>query len=154
MIVENVNQTINVANKILRTVDSKGRGYGTGRGKKNSVARVWAGYTQESNTITVNGLTCAQYFSNPIIEHMLFNLLSKILGDETCVNIKMTVRGGGKSGQARAAKLGIARALVVLNENLRESLKRDGYLTRDARVSERMKPGQPGARKQYPYNRR
>jgi len=64
------------------------------------------------------------------------------------------VRGGGVTGQAGAVKHGIAKALVEYDESLKQSLKRAGMLTRDARIKERKKYGQPGARKRYQYSKR
>ena len=66
----------------------------------------------------------------------------------------MNVKGGGKSGQAGAIRLGIARALLQYDPNLRSSLKKQGMLTRDARKVERKKYGQPGARKRFQFSKR
>lgn len=144
----------NQAKTYTRSVDSKGRGYGTGRGKRDAVAKVWASYSSAGNKIKINNKTADEYFSNPSLTYILTKTLADILGDEVFVDVMISTHGGGKSGQARAAKLGLARALTVLNPALHESLRKGGYLTRDARVAEPMKPGQPGARKKYPYNRR
>jgi small subunit ribosomal protein S9 len=64
------------------------------------------------------------------------------------------VNGGGVSSQAEAVRHGIARALVLMDESTKPSLKKAGYLTRDARKKERKKPGQPGARKKFQYSKR
>lgn len=138
----------------LRSVDSKGRGYGTGRGKKNAIAKVWAGYTSRANKITINDKTAPEYFSNARLPAELDQVLQDILGDQVYVELKISSSGGGETGQARAMKLGIARALVGLNISLYNTAKQLNYLTRDSRVAESKKYGQPKARKSYPYNRR
>jgi len=69
-------------------------------------------------------------------------------------DVTVNVAGGGMSGQAGAVRHGIARALLAFNENLRTTLKRVGLLTRDPRMRERKKYGQPGARKQFQYSKR
>ena len=69
-------------------------------------------------------------------------------------DVQVTVRGGGVSSQAEAVRHGIARALVDIDEATKPTLKRAGYLTRDARKKERKKPGQPGARKKFQYSKR
>ena len=69
-------------------------------------------------------------------------------------DIFATLDGGGISGQAGALRHGIARALIVANEDLRAELKKAGMLTRDSRVKERKKPGQPGARKHFQFSKR
>jgi small subunit ribosomal protein S9 len=70
------------------------------------------------------------------------------------VDIKVNVAGGGLSGQAGAVRHGIARALLVYDVNLRPQLKRAGFLTRDPRMKERKKYGQPGARKRFQFSKR
>jgi small subunit ribosomal protein S9 len=69
-------------------------------------------------------------------------------------DVKVTVLGGGLAGQSGAMRLGIARALIVSDPNLRTPLKRAGFLTRDARAVERKKYGQPGARKKFQFSKR
>ena len=69
-------------------------------------------------------------------------------------NIKVNVQGGGLTGQAGAIRLGIARALLGVNDDYRSILKEKGFLTRDARKVERKKPGQPGARKNFQFSKR
>ena len=69
-------------------------------------------------------------------------------------DILINVKGGGLSGQAGAARLGIARSLLIVNPDFRGLLKEAGMLTRDSRVVERKKPGQPGARKKFQFSKR
>jgi small subunit ribosomal protein S9 len=76
------------------------------------------------------------------------------LGKQGQFDVEVNVQGGGVSSQAEAVRHGIARALVRLDQNHKPTLKRAGYLTRDARKKERKKPGQPGARKKFQYSKR
>ncbi len=69
-------------------------------------------------------------------------------------DVVANVSGGGVTGQAGAVRLGIARALVKVDESYRKALKQDGLLTRDSRMKERKKPGQPGARKKFQFSKR
>jgi len=69
-------------------------------------------------------------------------------------DVRVNVQGGGPNGQAGAVRLGIARALLAVDANLRPTLKSEGYLTRDSRKRERKKYGQPGARKRFQYSKR
>ena len=129
---------------------SDSRHYGTGR-RKGAVARVWLG--DGSGKITVNGRDVETYFGRETSRHVTVQPLE--LTEQTGkLDVLATVRGGGESGQAGAIKHGISRALCQYDENLRPALKRAGYLTRDARVKERKKYGQPGARKHYQYSKR
>lgn len=141
-----------------RPVDALGRGYGTGRGKGHSVARVWVKYNNSGvNKIIVNDVDAIEYFKRDSLVKQVESTISAAFNessDAVHVEVNIDTYGGGISGQARACKLGLARALVVLNKTLQPNLREGGFLTRDARVPERQKPGQPGARKQYPYNRR
>lgn len=155
----NKEQVVNqhISKVYTRSVDKLGRGYGTGRGKGHSVARVWAKYNNSSNSlITVNGVPAIEYFKRQSLVEQVSKTISVAFGETDAVHVDVNIDtyGGGISGQARACKLGLARALIILNNTLRPNLRQGGYLTRDSRVPERQKPGQPGARKQYPYNRR
>ena len=76
------------------------------------------------------------------------------LGVEGDFDVWCTVKGGGVSGQAGALRHGLARALVVANEDYRKPMRRGGYLTRDSRMVERKKYGQPGARKRFQFSKR
>lgn len=103
--------------------------------------------------ITVNGRTFDQYFPSEASRAIV---RQPLLATETAdkFDILITTSGGGPSGQAGAAKLGIARALIEFNSELRGKLKELGMLTRDARQHERKKYGQKGARKRFQFSKR
>ncbi len=124
--------------------------YSTGK-RKTAVARVWL--SAGSGQFIVNGVTADEYFereSSRMIARQALELLEAI----ESYDVKATVAGGGHSAQAEALRHGIARALVKQDTEKRASLKRAGYLTRDARKKERKKYGQPGARKRFQYSKR
>ena len=125
------------------------RYYATGR-RKTSIARVWL--TQGSGKVMVNKREVDNYFSEMQILHAMQPLRS--LGVESDFDIWCTVKGGGISGQAGALRHGVARALVVANEEYRRPLRKGGYLTRDSRMVERKKYGQPGVRKRFQFSKR
>ena len=125
------------------------RYYATGR-RKTAVARVWL--TQGSGSIKVNNRTVEEYFGEAVRQQALRPLTS--LGVEGEFDIWCSVKGGGISGQAGALRHGLARALVVANEDYRKPLRRHGFLTRDSRMVERKKYGQPGARKRFQFSKR
>jgi small subunit ribosomal protein S9 len=124
--------------------------YGTGR-RKNATARVFL--RPGKGRITVNGKDVEDYFERETAKMVLRAPLVITETDET-FDAYVTVRGGGKSGQAGAIRHGLSRALVVANPDLRSALKKAGFLTRDARMVERKKYGQPGARKRYQFSKR
>lgn len=126
------------------------RYYGTGR-RKTSTARVWL--TPGEGNITVNRLPIDDYFGRETSK-MLVRQPFEITGTVGVYDVRATVVGGGKNGQAGAIKHGISRALVEAKAELRDPLKKAGLLTRDARQKERKKYGQPGARKRYQYSKR
>ena len=124
--------------------------YGTGR-RKTSVARVFLRNGQ--GQITVNRRTLDDYFPRESLRLLVAQPL-ELTGMTAQVDLKVNVSGGGLSGQAGAVRHGIARALVVFNDKLRPQLKRAGLLTRDPRMKERKKYGQPGARKRFQFSKR
>jgi small subunit ribosomal protein S9 len=123
---------------------------GTGR-RKTSVARVYI--REGAPGIKVNGRSLEDYFAVDALRDLVKQPLVATSNDEK-LNILINVRGGGINGQAGAARHGIARALVELDETNRPSLKASGFLTRDARMVERKKYGQPGARKKFQFSKR
>ena len=125
------------------------RYYATGR-RKTAVARVWL--TQGSGQVMVNKRNVGDYFSEMQILHALAPL--KSVTSDGDFDIWCTVKGGGISGQAGALRHGLARALVVANEEYRKPLRGGGFLTRDSRMVERKKYGQPGARKRFQFSKR
>jgi small subunit ribosomal protein S9 len=124
--------------------------YGTGR-RKSSTARVYL--RPGKGKFIVNRTDISEYFNRDSLKLMInqpLELLSLINKFDILVNVK----GGGKAGQAGAVRLGIARALLQFDPNLRPALKKEGMLTRDARKVERKKYGQPGARKRFQFSKR
>ena len=123
---------------------------GTGR-RKRAVARVFL--RPGGGKITVNGREFEDYFPSDASRAIV---KQPLLATETAdkFDILINTGGGGPSGQAGAAKLGIARALLEFNAELRGKLKELGFLTRDAREHERKKYGQKGARKRFQFSKR
>jgi small subunit ribosomal protein S9 len=123
---------------------------GTGR-RKTSVARVRL--LPGSGKILVNGRTFEKYF---LLETLRMIAAAPLVKTETSAkyDVVIKVEGGGPTGQAGAVRHGIARALLASDINLRPVLKAEGYLTRDARMKERKKYGQPGARKRFQFSKR
>lgn len=126
------------------------RFYGTGR-RKAAIARVWV--TPGEGNIRINGREFHEYLGRPVLEFLVKSPLVA-LGLDGKYDIHATAKGGGITGQAGAVKLGIARALVEMDENLRSELKGNGYLTRDARVKERKKYGRKKARRGFQFVKR
>jgi small subunit ribosomal protein S9 len=126
------------------------RTYATGR-RKSSVARVWL--RPGEGKIEVNDRPVDEFFPRPTLKMLLAQPL-KVVGMEGKFDVLANVSGGGASGQAGAIRLGIARALVKLDETLRTGLKKAGLLTRDPRVKERKKYGQRGARARFQFSKR
>ena len=124
--------------------------YGTGR-RKSSVARVYL--SPGKGKITVNGRSFDEYLCrgplSMVVTQPLFALDSMKSYD-----IQAQVKGGGLTGQAGALRLGIARALIQINEDFNKELRAGGFLTRDSRRVERKKYGQPGARKRFQFSKR
>ena len=124
--------------------------YGTGR-RKTSTARVFL--RPGNGTLTVNRRVFEEFFPT---EALRTQIRQPLVLTETAdkFDILATVAGGGVSGQAGAVRLGIARALVEYNLELRKALKAGGLLTRDARAKERKKYGMAGARKRFQFSKR
>jgi len=126
------------------------RYYATGR-RKEATAKVWI--QAGEGTITVNGKELSTYFGRKTADMVVHQPL--VLTDNLkTLDIKATVLGGGLSGQAGALRLGISRALIVSNPELRPPLKKAGFLTRDPREVERKKYGRAGARKRFQFSKR
>ena len=124
--------------------------YGTGR-RKSAVARVYL--RPGSGEFKVNGRSFEQYF---VTESQRSSAKQPLVSTETAANFNVlaNVSGGGVNGQADAVKLGLARALILFNAELRKKLKAEGMVTRDSRGKERKKYGQKGARKRFQYSKR
>jgi small subunit ribosomal protein S9 len=123
---------------------------GTGR-RKTAVARVRM--AAGSGKITVNGRAMENYF---VVDAQRLQVLQPLTLTDTTAkfDVRVSVSGGGPNGQAGAVRHGIARALLRADANLRPTLKAGGLLTRDPRMKERKKYGQPGARKRFQYSKR
>jgi len=124
--------------------------YGTGR-RKSAIARVFL--RPGSGKFTVNGKQFEEYFVTPAQRIAAKRPLGIADINET-FDILTTVKGGGINGQADAIKLGITRALMEFNIELRKALKAEGFVTRDPRGKERKKYGQKGARARVQFSKR
>ena len=122
----------------------------TGR-RKASVARV--SMKPGKGDVIVNGKPIANYLTREtLVNHALEPL--KVTETQGQFDIICSTRGGGLSGQAGAVRLGVSRALIMFNAELHTVLRRGGFVTRDARIVERKKYGQPKARKRFQYSKR
>lgn len=119
--------------------------------RKKSVARVRL--TPGTGKRIANKITMKKHLQREILE-MIVEQPLKLVGLSDKVDINVNVNGGGLSGQAGAIRHGIARALVKYDEELKSELKKNGFLTRDPRMVERKKPGQPKARKKFQFSKR
>jgi small subunit ribosomal protein S9 len=126
------------------------RAYGTGR-RKEAVARVYL--LPGTGKCTVNKRTVEDFFPRAAMRFVVLQPLNAAKM-ASLFDVRVTVRGGGPMGQAGAVRLGIARALLEYNIELRKLLKKAGFLTRDSRVHERKKYGQKGARKRFQFSKR
>lgn len=124
--------------------------YATGK-RKCAIARAWI--TPGSGQIVVNERPLAEYFPRLTLRTLILQPL-EIAGLVGKYDVRATVRGGGTSGQAGALRHAISKALAAMMPSTREVLKKEGLLTRDARVKERKKYGQKGARKRFQYSKR
>ncbi len=124
--------------------------YATGR-RKTSTARVFL--RPGTGDIAVNSRSFESFFPTEVLRTQV---RQPLLLTETAdkFDVLATVAGGGVSGQAGAVRLGIARALIEYNAELRKRLKKEGLLTRDARIKERKKYGMAGARKRFQFSKR
>jgi small subunit ribosomal protein S9 len=123
---------------------------GTGR-RKTSIARVRL--SSGSGKVTVNGRAFESYFPTDSLRMVVQQPLV-LTNNADKFDVRVNVTGGGPTGQAGAVRHGIARALLLADAALRPSLKAEGLLTRDSRMKERKKYGQPGARKRFQFSKR
>ena len=123
---------------------------GTGR-RKNAIARVRI--VPGEGNLTVNGKGIMEYFGKKTLEMIVKQPLA-LTNTNSQYDILAKVEGGGVSGQAGAMRLGIARALIKADPNMRSALKKAGFLTRDPRMKERKKYGLRGARRAPQYSKR
>ena len=134
----------------VQKLDKYGRAYATGK-RKNAVARVWI--KRGTGKLTVNGKDAQVYFARPVLRMLLAQPFS-IVDRVGQFDVVCTVAGGGLSGQAGAVRHGIAKALTYFEPDLRPALKKEGFLTRDARVVERKKYGHAKARRSFQFSKR
>ena len=133
-----------------RIVDKDGRAYGTGK-RKTSVASVWI--EQGDGNITINGRHFVDYFEREALRSEVIRPLVLVgkIGD---MDVRSRIEGGGIRGQAEAMRHGIAKALLRWDPELRKIMKKDGLLTRDARIVEPKKYGKKKARKSFQWVKR
>lgn len=137
--------------KSIKVVDpDTKRFYATGR-RKTSSARVFL--KPGSGMMTINGKKPSEYLKRIASMALAYQAL-EVCQMKNKVDLKITVKGGGESGQAGAIRHGIARVLVAFNQELRPVLKKEGFLSRDSRMVERKKYGLRGARKRFQYSKR
>jgi len=138
------------APKHVQKLDAQGRAYATGK-RKDAVARVWI--KPGSGKIVVNDRPVEVYFARPVLRMILQQPL-QIANRDGQYDIVVNVNGGGLSGQAGAVRHGLAKALTHYEPELRGPLKKEGFLTRDARVVERKKYGKAKARRSFQFSKR
>jgi small subunit ribosomal protein S9 len=119
--------------------------------RKAAVARVYV--AAGTGNIVINKKELQNYFPSSILQYIVKQPLNK-LGVAEQYDIKVNLNGGGFKGQAEALRLAIARALVKINAEDKAALRSEGFLTRDARVVERKKPGRPKARRRFQFSKR
>jgi len=119
--------------------------------RKAAIARVYM--NDGKGQITVNGRDFKDYFPDKQLHYVVEQPLT-LLEVRDSYDIKVNLDGGGISGQAEALRLGIARALIKVNPEYKAALRAEGFVTRDPRVVERKKPGQPKARKRFQFSKR
>lgn len=124
--------------------------YATGK-RKHSVAKVWL--VPGTGKITVNNREMSDYFDIAVNQEQLTAPLMLTQKDDA-FDVKVTVMGGGQTGQAGAVRQGVSKALVMVDPELRGVLKSAGFLTRDARMKERKKYGKKGARASFQFSKR
>ena len=119
--------------------------------RKAAIARIFV--KEGTGKITINKRDLTNYFPSPILQFVVKQPLALL----DCVekyDIKVNLKGGGFTGQSQALRLAIARALVKINADDKKALRAEGFVTRDSRVVERKKPGQPKARRRFQYSKR
>jgi small subunit ribosomal protein S9 len=131
-------------------IDAQGRSYATGK-RKDAIARVWI--KPGKGKIKVNNREVTIYFARPVLR-MLINQPFVTANRQEQYDVVCTVSGGGLSGQAGAVRHGISKALTLYEPALRTTLKKEGFLTRDARVVERKKYGHKKARRSFQFSKR
>ena len=119
--------------------------------RKSAIARIYV--TEGTGKITINKRDLTEYFPSPILQFVVKQPLT-LLDVAEKYDIKVTLCGGGFTGQSQALRLAIARALVKINADDKKTLRAEGFMTRDPRAVERKKPGQPKARRRFQFSQR
>ena len=119
--------------------------------RKSAIARIYV--TEGTGKITINKRDLTEYFPSPILQFVVRQPLN-LLDVAEKYDIKVTLCGGGFTGQSQALRLAIARALVKINADDKKALRAEGFMTRDPRAVERKKPGQPKARRRFQFSKR
>ena len=119
--------------------------------RKSAIARIYV--TEGTGKITINKRDLTEYFPSPILQFVVKQPLA-LLDVAEKYDIKVTLCGGGFTGQSQALRLAIARALVKINADDKKTLRAEGFVTRDPRAVERKKPGQPKARRRFQFSKR
>ena len=119
--------------------------------RKSAVARVYV--ADGTGKITINKRDLTEYFPSPILQYVVKQPLNLLAAAEK-YDIKVTLFGGGFTGQSQALRLAIARALVKINAEDKKALRAEGFMTRDSREVERKKPGRPKARRRFQFSKR
>lgn len=119
--------------------------------RKSAIARIYV--TEGTGKITINKRNLTEYFPSPILQFVVKQPLT-LLDVAEKYDIKVTLCGGGFTGQSQALRLAIARALVKINADDKKTLRAEGFMTRDPRAVERKKPGQPKARRRFQFSKR
>jgi small subunit ribosomal protein S9 len=119
--------------------------------RKTATARVRL--KEGTGSITVNGRPFDDYFKTTVLQNTVLKPL-EVVKQLNQYDLRVLADGGGVAGQAGAVRLAVARALIEVNQEFRAPLKAEGLLTRDPRMKERKKPGQPGARKRFQFSKR
>tara|TARA_B100000683_G_C12294426_1_gene475379 strand:+ start:355 stop:792 length:438 start_codon:yes stop_codon:yes gene_type:complete len=143
------NTETNIKNSKIK-LDFKDSKYATGR-RKTSIAKVWV--KKGSGKIYVNGKIFTDYFSSEN-HKMLITRPFEIINQATEYDVKCSVKGGGPTGQAGAMVHGISKALVMIDSNLKSTLRSEKLTTRDSRAVERKKPGRKKARRSFQFSKR
>jgi small subunit ribosomal protein S9 len=140
----------NAAPVHVQKLDAHGRAYATGK-RKDAIARVWI--KPGSGRILINNREFDKYFARPVLQMLLKQPLQLVERIDQ-YDVMATVKGGGLSGQAGAVRHGISKALTYFEPELRPSLKKGGFLTRDSRTVERKKYGRKKARRSFQFSKR
>ena len=145
---ENLNTSPSKIKKIK--LDFKDSKYATGR-RKSSIAKVWL--KKGTGNIYVNGMKYDKYFKRSNHIDQLIRPF-ELIDQSTSYDVRCSVKGGGHSGQAGALVHGISRALLMFDENLKSTLRKEKLTTRDSRSVERKKPGRAKARRSFQFSKR